>query len=468
VPDFSVIAQTPTVRAIVQDGLLERVFHNALFPRLMFRGEAVPQKWPGNVGDTMVFTGEGLIPPDASPLIPGQDPDTATAPFEQWTAQIQQYGKPAIDTAMPTDAVALGKLFLSNARRLGLAASQAINRAVRDRMYNAAESGWTVVDGPFAGVATIRVKRLNGLTRARNPNLANGAQVKFDLVSTNNPLSVSIFDNGAAATFSIIAFQADTPGDETGPGTITLSGNVTNVLDRAFVKTIDRSDLVLVGGGNKVDDVGSTDVPTFTDVRSCLTNLQQNNVPVHPDGRYHCHMSPVTQARLYDTAEFQRLNTALPDYYYYRQYALGEFMGILFLNNTECPQSTTVVGGSTATFDQRDPFAPELFNNGNAATGTPLFRALFTGQGGIYEYWMDQDALITEAGLNGKVGQPSISNNGIEVLSERIKLIIRAPIDRLQQIVSMAWSLFADWPVRTDAATGDAARYKRFVSLVHA
>jgi hypothetical protein len=467
--DFSVISQNSTVRAIVQGGLLERAFHNGLFPRLMFRGEAVPQEWTHNVGDSMTFTGEGLLTPDASPLVPGQDPDVASATFEQWTAQVQQYGKPAIDTAMPNTMVAIAELFMSNARRLGLVAGQAINRLVRDKMYNAAESGTTNVDGAFTSVSTIRVKRLNGLTRARNPTstAAGASTVSFSPVSSGNPLAVTIFDNGAPANFNIIAFLADNPGDELGPGTITLATSVTNVATGAWVHTIDRSDITFVGGGNSVRDITATNIPSFTDVRSALTNLQNNNVPVHPDGRYHAHMSPTSQARLYDTPEWQRLNTALPDFYYYRQYTLGEFLGVMFYNDTECPQTTTVVGGSTATFDLRDPFAPELWNTG-ATTGIPLQRIIITGQGGIMEYHMDQSALITEAGLNGKTGAFSITNNGIEVLTERISLIIRAPIDRLQQIVSMAWSLFADWVVRTDAATGDAARYKRFATICHA
>jgi hypothetical protein len=450
--------------------MLERAFHNALYPRLLFRGEAVPQKWTQNIGDNMTFTAEGLLTPDASPLIPGQDPDDAQATFEQYSAQLQQYGKPSISTFMPNDMVAIAKIFMSNARRLGLAAAQAINNQVRDRMYNAAESGWTVVDGAFSGVATIRVKRLNGLTRARRPDLAAGSPVAFAPVSTNNPLSVHIFDSGADTVFSIISFLADNPGDEIGPGTITLNTTVTSVLNRAYVKTADRSDLTIVGGGNKVDDVTAVDTPSFTDVRSALTNLQNNNIPVHPDGRFHAHMDPTSQARLYDTPEWQRLNTSLPDFYYYRQYALGEFLGIVFMNDTQCPQSNTVVGGSTATFSLQDPFAPELFGGANAGTvnGVPLHRMIITGMGGIFEYYMDQSALITEAGLNGKTGAFSITNNGIEVLTERITLIIRAPIDKLQQSVSMSWSLFADWPVRTDASTGDAARYKRFATILHA
>ncbi len=59
--DFSTILQTPQIRAIVQENILERAFHDALFPRLLFRGEATVQNYPLNVGDSMVFTGAGLI-----------------------------------------------------------------------------------------------------------------------------------------------------------------------------------------------------------------------------------------------------------------------------------------------------------------------------------------------------------------------------------------------------------------------
>jgi hypothetical protein len=451
----------------VQSGILERAFHDALFPQLMFRGEAVPHKWPGNIGDTMTFTGKGLLTPDASPLVPGVDPSSSAPPYEQWTAQLQQYGKPSIDTFMPDSITAIASVFLSNAKTLGLAAAQAINRAVRDRMYNAGESGWTVTTNSYSGVSSIHVQRLNGFTTARNPALSTGSPVQFAPVSSTNPLNVLIFDNGAQTANTVIGFTPDNAGDAFGPGTLTLGSNVTSVLQRAYVISADRSDTVFVGGGLQVDSLTPASVPTFTDVRSVLTALRQNNVPRHPEGRFHCHLAPVSQARFYDTPEFQRLNTSLPDYYYYRQYALGELLGVLFLDNTECPVPATVVGGTTGTYDLRDPLGLELYTNGNATAGTPVYRALFSGQGGINEYYLDQEGLITQAGLNGQVGAFSITNNGIEVFSDRIKLIIRAPVDKLQQMVTMSWSLFADWPARTDAATGDAARFKRFVNLVH-
>ena len=35
--DFTTILQTPEVRAIVQEGFLERAFHDALFPGMIYR-----------------------------------------------------------------------------------------------------------------------------------------------------------------------------------------------------------------------------------------------------------------------------------------------------------------------------------------------------------------------------------------------------------------------------------------------
>lgn len=466
--DFSTILQAPEIRALVQENILERAFHDALFPRLLFRGEAMPQLFPANVGDSMVFTGVGLVKPKMKPLQPGTDPLPSSYQAEQWTATLQQYAD-SIDTHMPTSIVAIANLFLRNAHQLGMSAGQAMNRVVRDRMYNAAESGWTVADGAQAAVTTIRVKRLNGFTRARRPDLPAGSAVRFDTVSTNNPLPITILDTTGPATpvaRQVVSYSPDTAGDEVGPGTITITGGAVTVADRAYIYSYDRSYIVRVGGGNSVDSIGSADLLKLSDIRAAVARFWQQNVPEHSDGRFHCHLDPTSQAQVFGDAEWQRLLTSLPDYYMYRQFALGELLNTVFFRNSECPVPETVEGGLTATFTQDDPFAPELYNNG-VPTGVVVHRALFTGQGGIMEYYQDLAGLITDAGITGKVGEPRITNNSIEVFTDRIQLILRSPLNRLQDLVSTSWKFIGDWPVRTDATTGDQARYKRFVSVLH-
>ena len=457
--DFSTILQTPEIRSLVQENILERAFHDALFPRMLFRGEATPQVWPANIGDSMVFTGVGLVRPKMRPLMPGSDPAPSTYQAEQWSATLQQYAD-SIDTHMPTSIAAIANLFLRNAHQLGMSAGQALNRIVRDRMYNAAESGWTVADGAQGPTSTLRVKRLNGFTTARRPDLPTGSAVRFDAVSTNNPLTITVVGTGGAVVVNVVGFSPDVAGDSIGPGVLSLSASVT-VADRAAVYSSDRTYMVRVGGGNSVDDIGSNDTLKLSDIRAAVARFWQENVPEHADGRFHCHLDPTSQAQVFGDQEWRQLLTSLPDYYMYRQFALGELLNTVFFRNSECPVPETVEGGLSATFTQDDPFAGELYNDGTTA-GVKVHRALFSGQGGIYEYHQDLSGLITDAGITGKVGEPRITNNSIEVFTDRIQLILRSPLNRLQDLVSTSWKFIGDWPVRTDATTGDAARYKRF------
>jgi hypothetical protein len=462
--DFSTILQTPEIRALVQENILERAFHDALFPRMLFRGEATPQMWPANVGDSMVFTAAGLVKPKMKPLQPGSDPAPSSYQAEQWTATLQQYAD-SIDTHMPTSISAIANLFLRNAHQLGMSAGQALNRIVRDRMYNAAESGWTVADGAQSAVTVLRVKRLNGLTTARRPDLPNGSAVRFDAVSTNNPLVVNIVTTSGNVLRNIVGYSPDIAGDQVGPGTITLKGGAVSVNDRAAVYSLDATNIVRVGGGNSVDSVGSTDILTLEAIRTAVARFWQSNVPEHADGRFHAHIDPTAQSQVFSDPEFGRLMTSLPDYYAYRQFALGELLGTVFFRNSECPIPETVQGGFLGVYDPEDPFAPELYNNG-LPTGVKLHRTLLTGQGGVYEYHQDLSGLLTDAGITGKVGEPRITNNGIEVFTDRIQLILRSPLNRLQDLVSTSWKFIGDWPCRTDATTGDQSRYKRFVTII--
>jgi hypothetical protein len=461
-PDFSTIAQAPEIRAIVQDGLLERAFHDALFPRMLFRGEAMPQLWPNNVGDSMVFTGVGLVAPKLRPVTPGSDPLPSTYQVEQWDSTLQQYAD-TIDTHMPTSIVAIANLMLRNAQQLGLGSGQTMNRIVRDRLYNAGMAGSTVADGAQGPTTTLRVKRLNGFTKARRPDLAAGSAVRFTTVTTSNPLLIT---TGTALTANtVVGFLPDNAGDETGPGVLTLGSNAT-VADREPVLSLDRTFNVYVGGGNRVDDIGSTDIMTLAAIRTAVARFWQENVPEMPDGRFHMHMDPTAQGQVFSDPEFQRLLTSLPDYFMYKQFALGEILGTVVFRNSECPLPETVFPKDGVTFSLDDPYAGEFFSNGVAATGTPIHRTLLTAQGAIYEYYQDLGALITEAGVTGKVGSASINNNGIEVNTDRVQLIIRSPLNRLQDLVSTSWKFIGDWPIRTDVTTGDAARFKRMVTIV--
>jgi hypothetical protein len=470
-PSFSSIVQTPAVRAVVQSGLLTREFKDALFPRLLYRGEAIPAEFPTHVGDTLYFTGKGLLPRNVAPLVPGTDPLPQTYPVEQWSTQIQKYAG-TIDTDMPTDIASIVKLFLENTKQLGLQAALSLNTGARDQAYNAALSGWTVVKtgSSGSGVTSVPVKSLNGFTRARRPDLAasGGSAVAFNPVSTTNPLAVVIDNTGTPQSVNVTGFVADNPGDETGPGTLTVDSAVT-FASRSYVIASDRSAIVRAAAGNTLDALGSASIFTPSLIRAAVARLRTMNVPTFSgSGYYHCHLDPTSETQLYADQEFQRLNASIPDYVLYKELALGTMQGTVFFTDTENPLPSTVltVASDGITYTPADPFAGELYTNG-ATSGLVVHRPIFLGQGGLQEFGQNQDEMITMAGLNGKVGDFDISNNGIEINSDGVKLILRAPQNRTQDVVSSTWLWMGSWTFRTDATTGDSARHKRAVCVEH-
>ena len=82
--------------------------------------------------------------------------------------------------------------------------------------------------------------------------------------------------------------------------------------------------------------------------------------------------------------------------------------------------------------------------------------ALMTGKGMVYEKYLDESAFGTEAGTTGKIGEFDVVNNGIQIMTERIRLILRAPLDKLQQVLTCTWSISTSFPIPSDitAPTG--------------
>lgn len=464
--DFSTILQTPTFRALVQENALDRKFYDGLYPKQLFRAEAENERWDANVGDNKTFSGKGLMPVNLQPLVPGQDPTPSDYKMEQWNATQSQWAG-TIDTNLPTALAACVNKLTEDLKQLGLNAGSTMNRIPRYKLFNAGESGWTVADGAQTTTTSLVVKRLNGFTRARRPDLAAGSAVRYDFVTANNPLPITVIRSvGGAITVNVTNFTPTTPGDEIGPGVLTIDTAIT-VADRDPVLASTRSFRVISGGGNATDALSAgTDILHLTDIRTAVARMRNTDVMEMGDGTYHFHVDPTGEGQLFADNEVQRLNIGVPEGEMYRDFAIGRLMGCTFYRNNECPVPGNVVGGSSATFSPRDPLAGELWSNGSTTTGVPVHRAIAIGMGALNEYYVDQNAMTTEAGVTGKIEKGArVVNNGVEIDVERIRVIMRAPQDRLQQNVANTWSFMGDFVVRTDGATGDAAVYKRCVDI---
>lgn len=448
---------------LLQDRTLERVFHDALFPRLLYRAEARPEKWDANLGERMIFTRAGLIPVTTTPLVPGTDPTPETYQTEQWEAEAAQYGK-TLDTHMPSSYVTLASLFLRNTQQLGLNAGQTLNRLTRDPLFRAYLSGEAMVDVATGGAsATLHVNTLNGFSQ----QLDNG---RLNPVSAANALPITFSTAEPANT--VIGVAPDNAAEPNGPGTLTLGAATAGATAaRVGIFTGPRARRLRVGGGATVDALTALNILTLNDIIAAASRLRTQNIPPHPDGKYHVHMSPLAEAEIFQDNHWQRLHQSLPEGVAYRDLAIGSAVGCYFYRNNENPNTDTVDpartlpiagGGGLATLSPE--IGAELTND----AGLPIQRTIVTGGGALYEKYIDESKYITEAGVTGKIGQFSVVNGGVAVMTRRIRFILRAPLDRLQQVVAQTWSWSGDFPVPSDQLVGDGARFKRAIVIEHA
>lgn len=447
---------------LIQERTLERVFHDAMFPRLLYRGEAVPELWQANLGERQVFTRVGLMAPAITPLVPGSDPLSSSFESEQWEAEAKQFSG-SNDTHMPSSYVTLASLFLRNTQMLGLQAGMTLDRLARNNLFVAYLGGEAMTTAAVAaGVTQVPVTSLNGFTQ----KIRNG---RLEAVNPSNPIDVS-FTGGVEVDNRVIGYAAANPDVPFGPGVLTLQTALTTGLaQREGVLAATRSRRFRVGGGATVDSLTSGNILTLDAVIAAVTRLRDQNVPPHADGYYHVHLTPQGEQEIFADNHWQRLYTSLPDSVAYRDLAIGQAVGCIFYRNTQSP-STSTVSGLVA-----DPggagfarLAPEIGGEVVNASGVNIRRALVTGGGVLYEKYLDESKYITEGGTTGKIGMFSVVNGGVAVMTQRVRYILRAPLDKLQQIVSQTWSWSGDFPVPSDALVGDAARYKRAIVIEHA
>lgn len=457
-----------TVTYLAQQGLLDRAFWEPMFPALQYRKEAEQEEWPANTGTQIFMTRQGLLAPATQPLTPGVDPQPKSLSYEQWSATLGQYGD-TIDTYMPNATVQIANTFLANVKALGLQAGQTLNRLARNALFKAYLSGHTLlIAAALAGDTTIQVASLNGFQDV----VILGQNVAPAPVSPQTPLPIQIGTGATAIVRNVVGFQPLDPNVPDGPGTLFLDAAVggAGAAYRTVVLSSARPRLIYSGGGSSVDSLSAGDLLSLQDIINAAALLRQQNVPPHDDGFYHAHIDALGNAQVFADPVFQRLNQSLPDGVRYAQGFIGHMSGVMFFMNTESPVSTNVgtlvqtgnIGLGTGLAMLGTDIGSEIINDAGINVGN----VLITGKGAIYERYLDESNFVTEAGVTGKIGEFSVVNNGIAIETDKVRLVIRAPIDRLMQKVSASWSISTSFPVPTDiTAQNGSQRFRRALVL---
>lgn len=441
--------------ALVQDNTLVREFRDALFPQILFRGEAIPERWEAQQGDTALFTRRGLLQPVLTATPAGEDPTPQQLSYEQWSVTANQYTG-TMDTHMPSSRTALASLFASNMQGLGLQAGHSLNRITRNKLFTNYLGGDTVAQDAGAAVTALTVASISGFTHS----VVNGALVP---TSVSAPKTVTISGVGTRFVTAATPASASVP---LGPGTLTLSVAATWAAG-ARVLASDAPAIIRSGGHTTVDGLTSMSKLTMADIRKAVGKLRQNRVPTHADGLYHLHLDPTAEADLFSDNELQRQIQGVPDTASFREMALGVAHGCLLIPNNESPNAlNSGTLASSRSGDADATYSPEYFGEVTNASGVSIIRSIITGGGAIREKYVDEAEYGSEAGYSGKVGSWRVSNNGIDIPVERVRMIIRAPQDRVQQTVACTWSFTGDWGIPTDLLGGQTgSRFKRAIVI---
>ncbi|PYC83447.1 hypothetical protein C7C46_08935 [Streptomyces tateyamensis] len=409
-----------SLQAIMQNGLLDRTFQDSLVPQFLYAATATAEAWAGGLGDTKTFTRTGLMAPVPT-AITGNDASTGTYGVEQWSVSMDQYGN-AIDTNMLTSSMSLASKWLQDAKTLGVNAGQSINQLVRGRLYTAYAGGRTWATVSSSSSTSLTVQNAAGFGTV----LSNGVQIP---VSGATPLSITIA--GVANTVT---------GVNTTTNVLTL-GTAATVAVGAAVIASTAPVSVRATGANTAYDLTSSNTATFAMFRSAVARLRSMNVPTE-GGYYVAHVDATTEAQLFSDADFKQALQGRVDSPIYRDLSIGRFGGIDWVRNMESP---TVLGGSAGALTVHRPIV---------MGADCLVAAPFEGTASLLAGTGVEDVPLIEM---------------IDVApAVQVARIVRPPQDRLQQVLSTAWSYVGDFGVPSDALSGDNAVFKRAVVLEHA
>jgi uncharacterized Zn-binding protein involved in type VI secretion len=408
------------IQAMLQNGMLDRVFRDALVPNFLFPQIADAEPWMGGLGDTKTFTRKGLLAPVTTPVT-GSDPSAATYSIEQWSVTMDQYAN-SMDTNMLGSSMALASKFLADIENLGINAGQTINQVARNKLFKAYAGGRTWCTTAGSSDTSIIVNSTDGFETV----MVNGVPTA---VSASNPLTVSIAGTGNTVT-----------GVNLGTKTLTLGTARVDVAGD-YVVAANAPTSVRATGNSAYDLTGSNTV-TFANFRSAVARLRKMAVPT-VGGYYVAHIDPDTEAQLFADSDFKQALQGRVDSPIYRDLSIGRFAGIDWVRNLESP--TIANGGSAGTLLVHRP----IVLGANALMAAP-----FEGT----------NSLLAGTGVEDVPEIRTVS----AAPAVDVTLLVRPAQDRLQQVIASTWSWVGDFGVPSDAGTGDAALYKRGVVIEHA
>lgn len=444
-----------TLQQLAQQNYLQRQFYQALVPTVKFLAAADLEETTQGNGSTVIRTVPGRKRPVLSGTTPGAEPVPQPTEYEWYRTVIEQY--------LGTDDVPMNQAYglipgyyMQKMSELGIQCGTSLNLQVRNALYKAYLGGNTIVQAAGGPSTALPIVSGNGFYEF----IVNGNPVA---ISATNPKPITIGGVARNAT----AWTPLDPLVPDGPGTLTLDVAHT-WLAGAVVRANDRSRILRANNAPSIDSLNANSSASLALFRRAVAQLSNDGVQKMADGYWHIHCSPFVIQELGSDNEYQRLFQGLPTQYL-KDGSIGTIGDMKFFDNNQTPQPGDLNSPNPITVPTRGTqLAPhywgELFN----INGVQIERSIVIGRGSVSQLYVPElPAYISEAGYVGKQ-QAGFSMVGEQLQmvmgpgTGQVRVVIRPPIDRAGQVVSITWSATRGYPVYSNLLSGQSdGRFKK-------
>lgn len=446
------------IQALIQVGILERELEEGLDSVLAYRQTALFEEIPVRVGETLTRTRGGRKAPITTPLAAASNTgldngiggvttggQMSSFAIEQYTFSIKQFAD-AIDLKMMQEQTTIASLFIKHARNNAVQAGQSLERLHRSALFGAYLSGSTRVLA--SGAPTNTASHVDDV-RGFQTVLVNGV---VTAVSGAHPLTaVEYGSTGAIRTLTITAVAVDSPTNvSTAPDgvsgvlTYTASPDAAPVAGNAIIAN--NAPVIFRSFGRlTTTNLGLGDVLTFGLLQDAEAYLRDNAVPSMEDGTYWVILDNTSMRQLFADQQFMVLFAGRDMSEEYRQGQVISLAGLTLVPSTE-PYVVLMTNAASQTIRVRRPI-------------------VLGAEASIQGNFEGMETFLSQLGL--ELDSSIVSVDGI-------LHIIREPLSRLQDDVSMAWTWIGDFAIPTDLTatnsiipTASNALFKRAVVIEH-
>ncbi len=427
--------------AALQTGFLNREFEEGLDSALAYRRIATQETVPTRIGETLTRTRKGRNIPTITPLSGANvnanlDNSLTVQSYlvEQYTLIMQLYGQ-TIDVNLIQQEAGIADQAIAAARNNGVAAAQSLERLAKIQLYASYCGGNTFVRSNLGTntTTTVYVDDIRGFQYVSN----NGALVP---VSPTYPLACNEFatsQSGVTQTFDVVGAVASGtsqfPGSAGTGSTDGISGylTITNagsapVAGDAIIAS-NAPYIVRPNGRYSTNEIIASDVLTWGTIMDAVAYLRNAGVPPLPNGTYGCIMDNTSIRQMMSDQQFMIAYAGAHSDPVYTGGDVFQILGVTFIPTTEAYVQYPSADIKTTI---RRPIV---------VGGEALIQGNFEG----LEFWLNRSGME----------EAQVSN---VMLVNGVAHILRAPLDRLQQTVSLSWAWVGGFTTPSDLTANNS------------